>query len=97
MVEMKDLFTDWAGIVRRGEYPTITDYELHSRYSVRPLARRFGFWVNVPAGMLEYAKQEGLEGEWEDVLKIAAACATSKGRGTDVWTSESGSETAVDG
>ncbi|HEY2915320.1 MAG TPA: hypothetical protein VGK21_18290 [Candidatus Angelobacter sp.] len=82
MVEMKDLFTDWAGIVRREKkVPTITDYELHSRYSVRPLARRFGFWVNVPAGMLEYAKQEGLEGEWEDVLKIVAACPSSKEEG----------------
>jgi len=79
MVEMKDLFTDWAGIVRREKkIPTITDYELHSRYSVRPLARRFGFWVNVPAGMLEYAKQEGLEGEWEDVLKIVAAYPRTK-------------------
>jgi hypothetical protein len=79
MVEMKELFMDWAGIVRRQKkVPTITDYELHSRYSVRPLAKRFGFWVNVPEGMLEYARQEGLEGEWEDVLKIVAASARTK-------------------
>lgn len=79
VVAMKDLFVDWAGMVRREKkIPTMTDYELHSRYSVRPLARRFGFWVNVPAGMLEYATREELEGEWEDVLKIIAAHQQSK-------------------
>jgi hypothetical protein len=86
MVEMKDLFMDWAGIVRREKkVPTITDYELHSKYSPRPLVRRFGFWVNVPAGMLAYAKQEGLEGEWEDVLKIVATYPSSKEGGVPTF------------
>ena len=71
VVEMKDLFADWAGIVQRlKKSPTLADYEVQSKYSPRPLVRRFGYWVNVPAGMLEYAKKGGLEGEWEDVLKI---------------------------
>ena len=74
VVEMKDLFADWAGIVERlKKSPTLADYEMHSRYSPRPLVRRFGFWVNVPAGMLEYARKEGLEGEWEDVVKVVKA------------------------
>src|SRR3954463_3347489 len=74
MVEMKALFADWAGIVRRlKKCPTLADYELHSKYSPRPLVRRFGSWLNVPAGILEYAKKEGLEREWEDVLKVVMA------------------------
>jgi len=74
VVEMKDLFADWAGIAQRlKKSPTLADYEMQSKYSPRPLVRRFGYWVNVPTGMLEYAKKEGLEGEWEDVLKIVGA------------------------
>jgi hypothetical protein len=80
MVEMKDLFADWAGIVRRlKKCPTLADYELHSKYSPRPLVRRFGFWVNVPAGILEYANKEGLEEEWADVLEIVAADVKAEG------------------
>jgi hypothetical protein len=80
MVEMKALFADWARIVRRlKKCPTLADYELHSKYSPRPLVRRFGFWVNVPAGMLEYAKKEGLEREWEDVLEMVTAEVKAEG------------------
>ena len=98
MVEMKALFADWAGIVRRlKKCPTLADYELHSKYSPRPLVRRFGFWVNAPAGMLEYAKKEGLEREWEDVLEIVAAEVKGEGEPvTDVGTAESGTESAGD-
>ena len=81
VVEMKNLFADWAGIVERlKRRPTLAEYELHSKYSPRPLVRRFGFWVNVPAGMLEYAKKENLEGEWEDVLKVVRAEQEAEGR-----------------
>ena len=88
MVEMKELFIDWAGIVRREKkVPTITDYELHSRYSVRPLARRFGLWVNVPAGMLEYAKKEGLErGVGRRAGNGCRGCESGRERVTDVGT-----------
>jgi hypothetical protein len=81
MVEMKALFADWAGIVRRlKKCPTLADYELHSKYSPRPLVRRFGFWVNVPAGILEYANKEGLEREWADVLEIVGADVKAEGK-----------------
>jgi hypothetical protein len=71
VVDLKSLFVDWAGIVRRtGKVPTMSDYELESKYSVRPLQRRFTAWGNVPAGMLEYVRQEGLEGEWKDVVEV---------------------------
>jgi Homing endonuclease associated repeat len=74
VVDLKDLFADWGAIVRRlQKSPTLADYELHSKYSPRPLVRRFGSWVNVPVGMLEYMRKGGLEGDWEDVLKIVMA------------------------
>jgi hypothetical protein len=71
VVELKSLFLDWAGVIRKlGKIPTMSDYELEGRYSVRPLVRRFRTWSQVPAGLYVYAQQEGLEGEWKDVMEI---------------------------
>lgn len=73
LAEMHALFLDWAGIVRRiKKVPTIADYDLHSKYSVRPLTRRYESWTRVAGGMREYAIESGLEVEWEDVLKVIA-------------------------
>lgn len=70
---LKSLFMDWARVVRAtGKIPTIAEYELEGKYSIRPLVRRFRTWSQAPAGLLEYARQEGLEGEWKDVLEIIA-------------------------
>jgi hypothetical protein len=70
-LSMRSLFLDWARIVRSlGQVPTGIDYEQQSRYSIRPLRARFRYWHDVPQGMLEWARQEGLEGEWQDVLDI---------------------------
>jgi Homing endonuclease associated repeat len=70
-LSMRSLFLDWARIVRsQGKVPTVIDYEQQSQYSIRPLRARFRSWREVPAGMLEWARQEGLEGEWQDVLDI---------------------------
>jgi hypothetical protein len=71
--DMKALFLDWAGLVRRlGKVPTMAEYEMEGSYSVRPLIRRFGGWVHVPAGLEEFARTGGLEGEWADVLDVIA-------------------------
>ncbi len=71
VVDLNSLFLDWAGVVRKlGKAPTMSDYELASRYSVRPLQRRFRTWGQVPSGMLGYARQAGMEGQWKDVLEI---------------------------
>src|SRR5689334_22986044 len=70
-VEMETLFTDWAGIARKiGKVPTIAEYELESRYSIRPLWRRFGGWKKVILGMRDYALQSKLAPEWEDVVAM---------------------------
>jgi hypothetical protein len=69
--DARALFADWAGLVRRlGKVPTMAEYELEGSYSVRPLTRRYNGWTHVPAGMLEFARKEKLEGEWSDVLDV---------------------------
>src|SRR4029077_20696150 len=69
----KELFTDWAAVVRRlGKAPSIVDYRAHGRYTERPLLRRFRAWINLPPGILQCARQMGLEEEWKDVLEIVA-------------------------
>jgi hypothetical protein len=87
-VELKALFLDWAGITRKlGKVPTMSDYELEGRYSIRPLVRRYRTWSQVPEGLQEYARQEGLEGEWKDVMEIIANHLQQEARQTQ--TSES--------
>ncbi len=72
-VSMETLFAEWAGTVRRlGKIPTIAEFELHGKFSARPLMSRFKTWNNVPQCLLEYARKEGLEAEWSDVLEIIA-------------------------
>jgi len=73
-VSRKTLFEDWARLVRSlGKVPTITDYEQHGQFSLSPMLRCYGSWKQLPEGMWEYAKKEGLESEWEDVLKLVSA------------------------
>jgi hypothetical protein len=72
-LDLGSLFADWAGVVRElGKIPTLGEYEIHATYSCRPLLRHYGGWGHVPAGMLEYAREEGLEAAWKDVLDIVA-------------------------
>lgn len=70
-VEMDDLFKDWAGTARSlKKLPTITEYELASQYSVRPLITRFGSWKLAPQMLKQYAEQKGWSEEWKDVLAM---------------------------
>ncbi len=72
--DLASLFVDWAGVVRKlGKAPSMTEYELHAKYSTQPLTRHFGGWLHVPLGMLQYAREECLEDGWKDVLEVAAA------------------------
>jgi hypothetical protein len=72
-VDQRALFLVWAGIVRNlGKVPTMFEFEEHGKCSCRVLMRRCGGWANVPLCMVEYARQERLDGEWTDVLDIAA-------------------------
>ncbi|HEU4416362.1 MAG TPA: hypothetical protein VFT65_16355 [Candidatus Angelobacter sp.] len=68
-----ELFKDWAGLVRTlGKLPTMAEYEMHGSYSVRPLIRRYGGWVHVPAGLQDFAREKKIEGDWRDVLDVIA-------------------------
>lgn len=72
-VDLKKLFLDWAAMVRKlGKTPSMLDYELHGKYTVKPLVRHYGGWTHVPAGMMRYAKEAHLESDWKDVLEVAA-------------------------
>lgn len=69
----RDLFLDWAAVARRtGKAPSIAEYELHGKHCGGPLARLYGSWTNVPAGLMGYVQKEGLEEEWRDVMEIIA-------------------------
>lgn len=68
---MKTLFRNWAGVVREIQrVPSMTEYELYSRFSYQPITRRFKSWLNVPRAMAQYAINEGLQEEYADVLEI---------------------------
>ena len=71
---LQELFLDWGRVTRKlGKLPTKSDYGAYGKHSIRPYTRRFRTWSNVPQGMKDYAVRNGLEGEWEDVLKIIGA------------------------
>jgi hypothetical protein len=68
-VELETLFMDWAAITRRlGKAPSLLEYNKHSQYSVGPLISRFGGWTEVPRGLMQFAREKGLEQGWEDVM-----------------------------
>jgi HNH endonuclease len=71
--DMRSLFLDWAGVARKlGKIPSMGDYEARAKFSVQPLMRRYGTWGEVPAGLAEYARANGMEEEWADVLEMIA-------------------------
>jgi hypothetical protein len=87
---MRELFADWAAVTRQtGRVPTVGDYELHSRYSLKPLMRQFGAWPRVAAGMAQYARENGLEPDGKDVLEVVAAHLEGRKRrpGSSKWDS----------
>jgi hypothetical protein len=78
------LFLDWAGLVRKlGRMPTMAEYDMDGSYSLRPVRRIYKGWTHLPAGMLEFARKNQLEGEWGDVLDVVSrylALAEEQGR-----------------
>jgi Homing endonuclease associated repeat len=70
-VKMEVLFRDWAGIARAlKRIPTMQEYVGRSQYSIQPVRARFGSWLRVPAGMRQYAEEQGLMAEWIDVMEM---------------------------
>jgi len=78
-VRLETLFCDWAEVARKlQKIPTLAEYDLFGKYSVRPLVDRFGSWLNVPKEMKMFAEKEGLEKDWEDVWDIVRQQAQDK-------------------
>src|SRR5579859_7854941 len=70
---LRALFDDWAEVVRKlGKAPTVAEYDVHAKYCHGPLVRIYGGWRYVASGLPLYAKEEGLEGAWKDVLEVVA-------------------------
>jgi hypothetical protein len=84
LLEMKDLFEDWAGVARKlARVPTMADYKKHSQYSFRPLLGRFGHWNRVPEGMQAFAESARLGRQWRDVLKVVKSDREKKKAGAN--------------
>jgi hypothetical protein len=74
-LEIKVLFEDWAQVVRQlKKIPSAGEYEELSQYSYRPLVTRFGSWTKVPAGLKQYAEEQGLGEECKDIIDLITAC-----------------------
>jgi hypothetical protein len=70
---LKALFADWAEVVRKlRKIPTASEYVLNGKYTNRPFLRLFGKWTHVAAGLVAYAREEGLEAIWQDALDVVA-------------------------
>src|SRR5580765_430920 len=70
-VPMDRLFQDWAEVARTlKKVPTVCEYDRLSKFSVRPLQRRFGSWLNVAQGLKLYAERQNGAEEWKDVLEL---------------------------
>jgi hypothetical protein len=71
-VPLDKLFVDWAGVVQTlKKAPSLSEYEMLSKYSVKPLVRCFGTWRQVPFGLKQYAEGAGLAEQWSEALELA--------------------------
>jgi HNH endonuclease len=59
-ITLKELFQDWAQVALKvGKIPTIAEFEAHAKYSHQPLVKHFGGWRHVPAGLLQFSRENG--------------------------------------
>ena len=71
-IRPEQLFEDWVQVVRKmGRVPSVTQYNKVGRYSHRAFRSRWNSWQDVPAAMLEFAKEKWPDRQWDDVLEIA--------------------------
>ncbi|HYX54208.1 MAG TPA: hypothetical protein VE783_12205 [Candidatus Limnocylindrales bacterium] len=68
----EQLFEDWVQVVRKtGRVPSVMQYNKLGRYSHRAFRTRWNSWQDVPAAMMEFAKEKWPDRQWDDVLAIA--------------------------
>lgn len=80
--ELAAILLDWAAVTRKlGGLPSAREYARVGKYSRVPFVRLFGRWSEVPAKFVDFARQHGIERQWQDVVKAAtAAPKISQGR-----------------
>jgi hypothetical protein len=67
------LFEDWARVARKlKKLPGIKTFRKMGKHSAEALLRLCGHWSAVPRTMHAYAKQNGLENKWKDVMAMVA-------------------------
>ena len=72
-IDLGRLLKDWAEVARKlGKLPTLAEYQLHGKYSQRPLTDRFRTWKEVPRGFQDFAERNGMDEEYRDVLALVA-------------------------
>ena len=78
-VPMEELLADWCRVVQKlKKIPSTTGYMMHGKYSVDPFLRRFGSWLNVPAGLKKFAQKDGLAKKWKRELALVPAAPLPK-------------------
>jgi len=67
------LLKDWAAVARKlGKIPTAHEYTKVGKYSHGPFWSRYGSWPKVREAFRKFAREEKIETEWADVLKLIA-------------------------
>jgi hypothetical protein len=70
-VDRRSMFVAWAETVRKlGKVPTAYEYQEHGKSNAKTLAKWCGTWKRVPNCLLEYMRNQQLEGEWKDVMEV---------------------------
>lgn len=68
------LLLDWAAVARKlGKIPSVHEYESTGRFSNMPFHTRYRHWTRIPEAFRRFVRENRIESEWQDVLKLAAA------------------------
>jgi Homing endonuclease associated repeat len=72
-VATSSLLKDWAAVARKlGKIPTAHEYTETGKYSYQPFRSRYGSWAKVREAFRKFVREEKIEGQWVDVLKMIA-------------------------
>ena len=70
-VATANLFEDWAKVARTlKKLPSTKAYRRLGKHSMEAVMRVAGHWSAVPRTMAAYARKEGLEKKWKDVMAM---------------------------
>jgi Homing endonuclease associated repeat len=65
------LMLDWAAATRKlGKIPSVYEYERAGRFSNVPFQTRYRRWKDVPDAFAKFARKDGVDQEWWDVLAM---------------------------